>query len=494
MRKEQEENRPAEEAGRGTERIYLQIENPGGDETEIDLFHIASQMSRKKRLYGYLFAMAVSAGVFAGLFLIGIRQVKGDGSYAQAVITFQYEGIEEGIDPNGAAFDINKLKSPTVIESALEESGISDASVEDIRQNIMIEGVIPKDAVERITVINAMAEKDASNYEKIMDVTYFPSQYVVSMYQGSGMSASETREILNAVLESYRRYFLDTYANTAVLTVTGNLLSYEEYDYGESVDMLQTQLDIMLHYVQERGEQAPDFRSADTGLSFGDITASLETVKSIDMANLSSYIENNVLTKDRERQIEYYNFRIKNYTMLLSQQQTQLDTVQNTLDNYEKTAVVIVSGQENTQEISQADVYYDELVSQKLALSEEIAETNAKLNEAYILLDTVSSTTRQSSEKEYETADRMLEKLVDTLTQWSVRIEQTTEEYYSTTLFSNAVKIAVPAQFKAAGGIVSIARTVFICVAVAVLAVAVLWSLDGLRMELLSMRGGRQER
>ena len=174
MRKEQKENRPAEEAGRGTERIYLQIENPGGDETEIDLFHIASQMSRKKRLYGYLFAMAVSAGVFAGLFLIGIRQVKGDGSYAQAVITFQYEGIEEGIDPNGAAFDINKLKSPTVIESALEESGISDASVEDISQNIMIEGVIPKDAVERITVINAMAEKDASNYEKIMDVTYFP--------------------------------------------------------------------------------------------------------------------------------------------------------------------------------------------------------------------------------------------------------------------------------------------------------------------------------
>lgn len=475
-------------------KIYLQVENPEEDGMVIDPLNVVSNMSKRKRLYRCLIAAAVCAGLLAGLLMTGIGQLRGNSSYAQAVITFQYEGIEEGLDPNGAAFDVNKLKAPAVIEAALTDLGLAEIGVEKVRENIMIEGVIPEDAVERITVIQQMAQEDASNYEKILDVSYFPSQYVVSLYQSGGMSPSETRDILNALLESYRSWFLDTYANTAVLTVTGNLIEYQDYDYAESVDMLQSQIDIMQDYVTERRDQAPDFRSASTGLSFGDIVTSLETIESIDMANLSSYIENNVLTKDRQRQIEYYNYRIKNYTMELSELQTQLSTVQSTLDSYVKDPVVIVSSQETTQEITQTNEYYDRLVEKKLALSEQIAEINTRLNETYTLLDTVSSSTRKNVQSEYEEADAMLEKLTATISKWAGLIEETTEEYYTTTLFSNAVKIAVPAQYKAAGGIIALAKRILICVAAAVAVVVVIWCIDGLRMEIAAMRRGKKEK
>ncbi len=481
-----------EEVNKDSTKIYLQVENPEENDSQIDIVNVVSAMAKRRRLYFYFLIMASCIGVCLGLAIVGVQYLTGKNSYARAVVSFQYEGIEEGLDPNGAAFDINKIKSPVVIENALTNLGITDISTEDIRQNIMIQGVIPEDAVERITVIKEMALEDASNYEKILDVTYFPSQYIVYLYKDKFMKASDTTEILNAVLDSYRTYFMDAYANTEVLTVTSNLIDYKDYDYVESIDMLESQIDIMLDYVTERKEQAADFRSSVTGLSFGDIETSLRTIEDIDLANLSSYIENTALSKDKRRMVEYYEYKIRKYNMELSELQVQLKTVQNTIDTYAKDPVVIVSSQESTQEITQTNEYYDQLIEKKLDLNSKIASMNTDLNETYELLNNMNSINRTSTQDEYDYADALLEKIALTIAEWVELTEKTTEEYYSTTLFSNAYKIAVPANYQANGGIVEIVKTVIICVAVMVFIAVVLWCMDGLRMELSVMRGKKE--
>lgn len=473
--------------------IYLRVDNLDDETDEIDIVNVAVNMAKRRRLYRYLLIMAACIGVIIGLLMVIVGQISGSSSYAQAVITFQYNGIEDGLDPNGSSFDINKLKSPGVIEAALADLGIDGISVETVRRNIMIEGVIPEDAVERITVINEMALKDATQYEKILDVSYFPVQYVVSLYQARGMSKAETRDILNAVLESYKKYFLDTYANTEVLTVTGNLIEYKDYDYTEAVDLLQSQMDIMQSYVQERQKQAPDFRSVNTGLSFGDIVTSLGTIESVDLSNLSSYIETNTLTKDKERLVEYYAYRIKKYNMDLTTLQQQLATTQQTIDSYVKDPVVIVSSQESTQEITQANDYYDQLIERKLNLSDQISTINAKINDMYTQFNTIIESSKQSTQSEYNRADEMLDNLITKIAEWTKLIEETTEEYYTTTLFSNAVQIAVPAQYHATeGGMVLIAKKMLIGVAAMVMLVVIIWCVDGLRIELAAIRRKRR--
>lgn len=477
-----------EELQKDSAKIYLQVENPEDNGQQIDIVNVVSGMKKRKRLYGYLIVFAACVGVCLGLIAAGVQYLLGNSSYARAVISFQYEGIEDGLDPNGAAFDINKIKAPVVIEDALNTLGITDISAEDIRKNIVIEGVIPEDAVERITVIKEMALEDASNYEKILDVSYFPSQYVIYLYKDSFMSGTDTTAILNAILESYRTYFMDTYANTEVLTVTSNLIDYKEYDYAEVIDMLESQMEIMIDYVAERRAQASDFRSSNTGLSFGDIETSLRTVEEIDLSNLVSYVENTTLSKDKVRMKEYYEYKIRKCNMKLSELQVQLTTVQNTIDTYAKDPVVIVSSQESTQELTQTNEYYDKLIEQKLSLNKQIAATNTELNEAYELLNSLNSSTRKNSQEEYDYADAMLEKVASTLAEWVTLTENTTEEYYSTTLFSNAYKIAVPAKYQANGGIVQMAKYVIVCAAIMVFLVLVLWCLDGLRAELMAMR------
>lgn len=477
-----------DEENKDSTKIVLQVDNKEDEDSQIDLLNVAGQMGKKKKLYAYCMAAALCIGVLVGLIIISMQYITGKGSYAQAMVSFQYDGIEEGLDPNGAAFDINKIKSPAVITDALETLGITDVSVEDIRQNIAIEGVIPEDAVERITTIKQMAEEDASNYEKILDVTYFPSQYVVYLYKCKGVSGTKTAEILEAILDSYREYFMDTYANTEVLTVTSNLIDYTQYDYAESVDMIESQIDIMLDYVTERRDQAPDFRSSATGLSFGDIKKSLETIQSVDLAKLTSYVESHNLTKDQQRQREYYEYKIKKCNMDLSELQVQLSNVQNTIDNYQKDPVVIVSSQESTQEITQADEYYDTLLDNKLTLSKQISEVNTELNETYSLLNAMNTVNSKNAQSEYDYVDSVLSKLAETLSVWVKQIEDTTDEYYNTTLFSNAYKISVPAKYKAAGGIMDMAVKIVICAAVAVFVVVVIWCIDGLKTEISETR------
>ena len=462
-------------------------------EVEIDLINIFAHMGKLKKLIAYLLILAVLIGTAAGALYSGFEHLSGKGSYSRALISFQFDGIENGVDPNGAAFDINVLKSPYVIQSALEELGIDDGYLENVRKNISITGVVPEDAVEKITTIEKMAEKDASQYEKVLDVAYFPSQYIIYLYDDGTFGPKELTQILDSVLVSYKQYFIDTYANNSVLTVTANLLDNDDYDYAECSELFETQVDTIISYATEKMDSAPDFRSSQTGLSFQDIVTALEFVKSVDVARLVSFVESSALTKNKSRQIEYYNYNIRDTTNKLSELQTQLEAVTSTINGYEKDPVVIVSNSDSTLEYGQKNAYYDQLVTQKIRLNEQIAQTNTKLNEYYLKVNDLQSSENIATQADFDYADGLISKLRTTISSWISLVETTTEEYYSTTLLSNAIKVTVAPQYFIDGGIVHIVKNMVVCSAVLVLAVLIWWFAVAVKKEIKIMRAKNEE-
>lgn len=480
-----------EELDRGSARAWPRVGKPAAKGDGSDVARMVPSKAGRRRLYVRSLVLAACVGVCLGLVVSGVRYVTGDESRASAVISFQYEGIEDGLDPNGASFDINKIKSPEVIEAALAKLGMEDVPIEEVRRNIVIGGVIPEDALQRITSVRKMALDNASYYDKIADVSYFPSQYVVHLYRAGGLSPAEMTEVLDGILDSYRDYFLDTYADTEVLTVTSRRVDYTEYDYVEAVEMLRTQIGIMTGYVSQRREQAPDFRASGTGLAFGDIEAALQTIEDIELSKLDSYIESVALTKDKEIFGEQYNYRIRKYNMDLAELQVRLAIVEDTIDTYMKDPVVIVSSQESTQEISQKTPFYDNLVERMLSLNGKIASINTALNEAYELLNRINSNNEKNTQEQYDYADALLGKVVATLAEWVELTEETTEEYYSTVVFPNACKVAEPAGYQAGGGLVELAKPAVVCAAALVCAVLVAWCVDGFGRELKSVKENR---
>ncbi len=458
-----------------SEKVVV-VKSADSEELELDLFNVFFRMGRLKKLIALMLILAILVGIAAGLIYSGYEHLSGKGSYARAMITFQFEGIDQGLDPNGAAFDVNLIKSPYVIQSALNTLGGYDGNyIENIRRNIDIQGVVPEDAVEKITTIKKMAEKDATQYEKLLEVSYFPSQYIIYLYDDGTFTSREMTQILNQILLSYKQYFLDTYGNTNLLTVTSNLLENGNYDYGESVDLVKTQMQIMLTFVTEKMEEAPDFRSSNTGFSFEDIVTSLQFVQSVDLARLTSYVEARSLTKDKSSQIQYYEYMIRETSNKIAEKQTQLEALENTIESYEKDPVVIVSGTDSTLEYGEKGEYYDKMITEKTQISKEIAESNTLLNEYYVKLNNLTSQERASSQSEYDYADQLLADLDKKINSWSGIISETTEEYYSTTLYSNAVKIAVVPQYYVDGGIVHIAKNMAMPAGVLALLVLIWW-------------------
>ncbi|MCR4904218.1 MAG: hypothetical protein K6A23_15275, partial [Butyrivibrio sp.] len=421
------------------QKVILEVhkENMNNNEQTIDLINVAKIMKEHRKIYFYLLIAAVILGAALGMIKVAIDHYFNKSSYARALISFQYDGIESGLDPNGASFDITKIKSPAVIQKALNNLDISSEYIEKVRENIVIEGVIPEDAVERITVINKMAEEDAQYYEQLLDVSYFPSQYIVYFYDDGTFEVNQIDQILDAVLSSYKEYFFDTYANNEALTVTAGLLSGEDYDYSESVDLLRTQLSLMKNFAQAKASEAPDFRASSTGLSYADIVTSIGFIQDADLARLSSYVESNSLTTDVDRQIEYYEYQINEYTNQLSELQVDLSNVTSAINSYQKDPVIIVSSSDTTQETEQSNEYYDELIDQKLALSTKISTINTEINRYYTLLNEIQNKSTASTEAEYEYADNLITNLDSKISEWIDLIEETTEEYYDTTKFSN---------------------------------------------------------
>ncbi len=457
-------------------------------EVEIDLINIFAHMGKQKKLIAYLLILAILVGAAAGVLYSGFEHLSGKGSFSRALISFQFEGIENGVDPNGAAFDINMIKSPYVIQEALSDLGIDEGYLESVRKNLSITGVVPEDAVEKITTIEKMAEKDASQYEKILDVSYFPSQYIIYLYDDGTFGPKELTQILDSVLVSYRKYFIDTYANNNVLTVTANLLDNDDYDYAECSDLFETQVDTIISYATEKMQSAPDFRSSQTGLSFQDIVTALEFVKSVDVARLVSFVESSSLTKNKSRQVEYYNYNIRETTNKLSELQTQLEAVQSTISSYEKDPVVIVSNSDSTLEYGQKNAYYDDLVTQKINLNRQIASTNTKLNEYYLKVNDLQSNVNVATQADFDYADGLISKLRTTISSWIELVETTTEEYYSTTLLSNAVKVTVAPQYFIDGGITHIVKNIIVCSGVLALLVLIWWFAAAVKKEVLLMR------
>jgi hypothetical protein len=111
-------------------QVVVQVNHNKNQESELDLINVFSNMRKRKRLIAYLLALAILVGASVGAFYSGFEHFLGKGSYARAMITFQFDGIESGLDPNGAAFDLNLIRSPYVIQAALVERGYDASNVE----------------------------------------------------------------------------------------------------------------------------------------------------------------------------------------------------------------------------------------------------------------------------------------------------------------------------------------------------------------------------
>ena len=369
-----------------------------------------------------------------------------------ALVSFTYSGIEKGKDPNGNVFNANSIKAPDVIEAALTKLNHPLKELEIIRKNIKIEGLVPSDTIDRLTVYNGILETGTSGTiqaaEQILETSYYPTQFTVKFnYADTSYSNAEAVEVFNTILECYRDYFFEKYGYNEALGSAVSTIGYTDYDYAEAVDLFNSTLSTLRSYVNALSrEDTTRFRSSVTGYTFADLSKSIEVIQSMDLDLISSYITVNNVTKDKAALIDYYKYRIDSLTRQKTVAEENLAVVTASIEAYEKDTVMIFgNGTENTDtQYSQGSETYNNLFQKRINAQNEVSTITQQISFYTTRMNTLNSKPAgNSDEKERVEAD--LAKINEKITALIEQINLTSDEYYNTVSFANAYNILVPA-------------------------------------------------
>ena len=120
------------------------------------------------------------------------------------------------------------IKNPSVIQAALKSLDLPLDSLESIRKSITIEGVIPENAIDRITMYKSVYEQGNLNAgEKMLETSYFPTQYRLTFnYSSSGLSGKDSLRGMLSRLQPKQEVLLLGYGVPMPLPIRSRL--YDE--------------------------------------------------------------------------------------------------------------------------------------------------------------------------------------------------------------------------------------------------------------------------
>ncbi|MCR5729518.1 MAG: lipopolysaccharide biosynthesis protein, partial [Ruminococcus sp.] len=364
-----------------------------------------------------------------------------------ALISFNYDGIEKGKDPSGRNFDVNMVKNSQVIADAMYKQDLDMEKAAVIQENITFEGIIPSDAIDKITAYKSVYENASSGNlaaaQAMLDVAFHPTQFKVFFdYNDASLSRKEAVQLFDNILEGFGDYFYDHYGYNKNLGVSITSIDYSDYDYSEAVDVFKSNLSTLTKYVRGLADaDTKQFRSSQTGRTFNDLAQAAKTISSIDLDRISSKIAINNITKNKADTIAYYEFRIDELNREKDAYTERLANVTNSIKDYQKDSLLIMSTTEGTNaELSKNSGEYDKLVERKESIAADLAETKQSIN-YYIqrkekLEKAVTSTEQMQKEVEEDLAkvSQKLDKLVQDT-------ETTADEYYRIVEFAHAYNV-----------------------------------------------------
>lgn len=428
--------------------LIIKNEEENNNEVTISLRGIFKNL---KRFFAIWLALTIIVSILSTL-VLALKKID---NYKQtsSLVSFTYNGIEKGLDPNGNKFDVNTMKNPQIIEKSLHDLDMPVSDIENVRKGISIEGVVPQDKYDEITaykeiVNSANGAAALSAVEKVLETKYYPTQYKVHFnYAAMDLSGSQAATLLNKILESYSEYFLDTYGYNESFGSAITALDYKDYDYAEALDVFDSSLTSLKNYVDKIAtSDSTRYRSTKTGYTFSDLSEAINTVQTTDMDMIASYVTLNVVTKDKESLRIYYQHRIEDLKRKENVCREELATISDLINSYEKNTVqVFGNGTDSINTISsEASTEYDDLFQKKLTKQSDLSYTIQKIDLYNTRLERLNNQTL-STQAQSDKVESDLQKLNDKVNNLIEQVKTSADEYYETVVFSRSYNILVPA-------------------------------------------------
>lgn len=355
-----------------------------------------------------------------------------------AIIELNYPGIELGQNPDGTQFDIQQLKSPYVIESALEELSLTNSGVklEEIRRNIDITSIVP----------NEISQLTETMIKQGREYVYYPNEFKVTYKVNKAFSYNQGIQLIETIIIKYKEYFYTLYADVKTIENTIGTLDFSTYDYPDIVDVISTQIEGIHEFLEEKNEEDSNFRSSETGYSFADLNRSFDILRTVDATKLASLVNTNTLTKDRDRLIKDYEYKVKRMELEMAKKSSEAEEARRLMDQFKKEDYVLIpDGSRNELKTENPSSYYNTLAEIAINASVEAANIQHEIEYYKNEIERLKAVTEVNNSKLIEEADNLIESIKTKMIDLINKTNDTLSNYYSYK-YGKSIKQIAPAE------------------------------------------------
>lgn len=404
---------------------------------------------KNKVLWALLLVVIVSAiGIYGNR--IVIDDIKGR---SVARVSFNFEGVDQGLNPQGGVFDAQLIKNDLVLNNALKKLEWDEEKIDSktLARHITIKGIVPADVLGRI-MPGISAEKDLQ-MDKVGGLTYHPTQYEVALALSRDMNLStkEANLLVDGIIESYTEYFVAKYKDTQAIETAISKIDPERYDYSEYVDLVTGQLQVIKSYLASKEQVSKDFTSETTGLSFGDLIAQVELIEDVEVGNIQALLDSFVITKDAKESAVVYDNMIRRMKRESEKYRQQAQILKNVAGGYKKDQQVVLGSGTLLEEVEDLEEegdreeqpLYDQLV-QDASLAENRANRLGRQVKHYENLLANLNAQNESGQNSVvalytDEVEQTIIYISDQMEETMVNIKSTVDDYYEEEVFEGSI-------------------------------------------------------
>ena len=312
---------------------------------------------------------------------------------ASTVIQYTNSGAKDGYTPDGSPLKVEEIYSSTVIDAALTELGYK-SNIDSIRSNCYVEEVIPESQQK---LIEALLEKGE-------DPSYITDTYRVYYVGDNDTGEDYAWNVLDAIISNYYEFYAEKYVEEQLQNNGVSVLADGDYDYLESAQVLEDSVSEMLDYLLDKRASHPNFRSVETGYTYGDLYSIYNHLYNYEIPSLYAAILTDAETDDIDLLISRLTRDCEDLDLYIDNRQDRADSLKTLIDNFiernkeimdyhyhsdsdaNNSIEYILKDVESERESSSRETTYDSLVKEYVDLNIDIHQkTIEKEHKEYLL-------------------------------------------------------------------------------------------------------------
>lgn len=363
---------------------------------------------------------------------------------AQTSIEFIYDGIEEGLDPNGGTFNTDNIISTTVLKNAIEAAGLSEqlTDISKLRGKMRVEPV-PTEEYEKL--VQAATDGDAEAQRQLLTYEMFPTRFNIIISDPKKelkLSDNQAKHLLDKVVSAYYDSFKTRYSVTKLFSSDiYNLSTDKTLEFTDVYDRYDATLTSISEVVTLLAQSSTDFDSS-AEVTFSALQSELANLE-LSYSSFNDYIlDNNVWRNKKTAQKTFTD----NGTRLDAErdaQETYVQSLQTQIALIKPTKITSTNGGQTVETESYPDEYYtyQNMLAQASATLRSL-ETRIANNQ--IRITTIQSAPDTTDPALIATAEASLASLETRSEAFVKKVNETISDYYYSTIVSSAVRQVQP--------------------------------------------------